>query len=118
MKPKSAFSSMLSAVRHAVSLIPALLRHDPLFRYAAIAAAMALLFLVGRLAQDMAGPGAIPPKQNESGPPVGEPGNAAAPSPGDETPLKIVPGRALDGARIEPPPRDSFGTITQGNRTE
>lgn len=118
MNGRAAFSSMLSAVRRAASLLPALLRHDPLFRYAAIAAALALVFLVGRLTQDMAGPGAIPPKQKEFGPPVGEPGNAAAPFPGDETPLKIAPGRALDGARIEPPPRDSFGTITQGNRTE
>jgi hypothetical protein len=118
MNGRATFSSMLSSVRRAASLIPALLRHDPLFRYAAIAAALAMVFLVGRLAQDMAGPGAIPPKQKELGAPVGEPGNAAAPSPDDGTPLKIAPGRALDGARIEPPPRDSFGTITQGNRTE
>ncbi len=45
---------------HALRLAPALLRRDPIFRYAAIGALMALILLIGRAAQDWAGPGAIP----------------------------------------------------------
>ena len=44
----------------ALRLAPALLRRDPIFRYAAIGAFLALLLLIGRAAQDWAGPGAIP----------------------------------------------------------
>jgi hypothetical protein len=47
-------------IGHALRLAPALLRRDPIFRYAAIGALMALVFLVGRAAQDWAGPGPIP----------------------------------------------------------
>jgi len=47
-------------IGHALRLAPALLRRDPIFRYAAIGALMALVFLMGRAAQDWAGPGPIP----------------------------------------------------------
>ena len=47
-------------IGHALRLAPALLRRDPIFRYAAIGAFLALLLLIGRAAQDWAGPGAIP----------------------------------------------------------
>ena len=53
-------SNLGSAIGHWAKLIPGLFRHDPLFRYAAIAAMLALLFLAARAIQEFAGPGAIP----------------------------------------------------------
>lgn len=114
-------------------LVPDLLRHDPLFRYAAIAAALALFFLVARLAQDFAGPGAIPPAGSDriddnavnpdDGSPVVQtppaPGTAVAPSaPGDATTPMILPGRSLQGVEVEPAPPDRFGTLPQGENAE
>ena len=42
-------------------LIPALVMRDPLFRYGAIAAIVALLFLIAQFAQDLSGPPVDPP---------------------------------------------------------
>ena len=107
-------------------LVPGLLRHDPLFRYAAIAAALALVFLAARLAQDFAGPGEIPPAgsdrigDNVVKPadrlPTGEepprPGSATTPPETDDTtPSAIAPGRSLEGIEVEPASRDRFGTL-------
>lgn len=118
-------------------LVTALLWHDPIFRYAAIAAAFALFFLFARVAQELAGPGAITPAAqttsqgsagsgrdriddavpsasalDEKPPPPG----SATPSPGqvDAPPLAITPGRSLENLEVEPAPRDSFGTLPQG----
>lgn len=114
-------------------LVLGLLRHDPLFRYAAIAAMLALFFIVARFAQDVAGPGAIPPAGSDrvdnnavnpdDQPPVGEkpppPGSAVAPPvPGDARPPTILPGRSLQGVEVEPAPPDRFGTLPQGDNAE
>ena len=40
-------------LRKLLRLVPALVMRDPLFRYAAIAAILALLFLIGQFAQDL-----------------------------------------------------------------
>ncbi len=100
-------------IGQALRLVPALIRHDPIFRYAAIGALMALLLLVGRAAQDWAGPGAIPattPSAVEppsatgpASPNLTQPAPAAAPA--------IAPGRSLDGVTIAPAPADDFGRL-------
>ncbi|WP_011578697.1 MULTISPECIES: hypothetical protein [Chelativorans] len=124
-------------------LVPALLWRDPIFRYAAIAAAVAMIFLIARLAQDLAGPGAIPPAGQAtqgSGGPAGDPGHVdegddargtgmeqdeeQPPRPGsastlpareETTPRVIAPGRSLENIEVEPAPADSFGTMPTGD---
>ena len=100
-------------IGHALRLAPALLRHDPIFRYAAIGALMALILLVGRAAQDWAGQGAIP-----ATPPLAtDQSSASTPAPPDFTQPApaaapaIAPGRSLDGVTIAPPPADDFGRL-------
>ena len=100
-------------IGQALRLAPALLRHDPIFRYAAIGALMALLLLVGRAAQDWAGPGAIPatPPSAVERPSATGP---ASPSPVQPAPAgapAIAPGRSLDGVTIAPVPADEFGRL-------
>lgn len=124
---------LLSAAARWTRLVPGLLRHDPLFRYAVIAAALALFFLGARLTQDLAGPDDIPPAGSErvgedvvspgdrsatnAEPPV--PGSAAiSPKPEDASPPVIVPGRSLEGIEVEPTAPDSFGTLPQGDKLE
>lgn len=114
-------------------LVPGLLRHDPLFRYAAIAAALALVFLAARLAQDFAGPGAIPPAGSQrvdegtsgaNGQPADRgtpplPGSTARPPASAETtPSVIEPSRSLKGIKVAPAPADRFGTLPQGDNAE
>ena len=99
---------------HALRLAPALLRHDPIFRYAAIGAFLALLLLVGRVVQDWAGPGpipAFPPSAIE----LPSPGGSAAPGlpQPPPTPPAIAPGRPLEGVTIAPAPADAFGRLPQ-----
>ena len=60
MRGTAIVSNLGSAIGHWAKLIPGLFRRDPLFRYAAIAAMLALLFLAARVIQEFAGPGAIP----------------------------------------------------------
>jgi len=100
----------------ALRLAPALMRRDPIFRYAAIGALMALVFLVGRLAQDWAGPGPIPATPTPS--PIERPsetGPAAPglPQPAPATAPAIAPGRSLEGVTIAPAPADAFGKLPQ-----
>ena len=102
-------------IGHALRLAPALLRRDPIFRYAAIGALMVLLLLMGRAAQDWAGPGAIP----ATPPPAVEPLSATGPAspslpqPAPEAAPAIAPGRSLEGVTIAPAPADAFGRLPQ-----
>ena len=90
-------------IGHALRLAPALLRHDPIFRYAAIGAFLALLLLIGRAAQDWAGPGPIP---------ATPPSAVESPSATPAAPA-ISPSRSLEGVTIAPAPADAFGRLPQ-----
>ena len=100
-------------IGQALRLMPALLRHDPIFRYAAIGALMVLILLIGRAAQDWAGPGAIPATASSAT----DQSSASTPAPPDFTQPApaaapaIAPGRSLDGVTIAPPPADDFGRL-------
>ena len=140
MNGATMLSNVLALVARWAGLVPGMLRHDPLFRYAAIAAALALFFLIARVTQDIAGPGAIPPAEQDTVSPVTSdrvgkdvaspgdrsatsaeppvPGSATAPKPEDASPPILVPGRSLEGIEVEPTAPDSFGTLPQGEREE
>ena len=114
--------------------VPALFRHDPLFRYAAIAAGLALIFLAVSMVQDgrrhdavtgagtaagipftapdRAGQDKAPPSggSQTAEPPVPEPSGASSSSENAQ-PLKIAPGHPLEDADVAPAPHDSFGTM-------
>jgi hypothetical protein len=130
-------ATLLASVRATLlrwlELVPALFRRDPLFRYATIAAVLALVFLAVSIGQDVArdrdgqmtGAG-----KNASAPSTApdnfEQGNASSaagsrttepPAPGstlkpahEETPA-VAPGRPLQGIKVAPALRDSFGTM-------
>ena len=133
MNGTAMLSNMLATASRWANLVPGLLRHDPLFRYAAIAAGLALFFLIVRVAQEFAGPGAISPsglgrvEQNPTDsedtratgitPPV--PGSATVPpKPEDAIPPVIAPGRSLEGMEVAPAPRDNFGTLPRGENAK
>jgi len=102
-------------IGHALRLAPALLRRDPIFRYAAIGALMALIVLVGRLAQDWAGPGPIPATPPSA---IERPSASGPAAPGLSQPVlatapAIAPGRSLEGVTIAPAPADPFGRLPQ-----
>lgn len=126
-------STMASGASRWARLVPGLLRHDPLFRYAAIAALLAAFFLGARLAQDFAGPGAIPPvglddvdknaaNAGDGSAAVDEPprpgSTAKPPASADAARSAIAPGRSLNNIRVEPAAPDRFGTLPQGDNTE
>jgi hypothetical protein len=102
-------------IGHALRLAPALLRRDPIFRYAAIGALMALVFLFGRAAQDWAGPGAIPatPPSAVESPSATGPAAPGLARPAPEAAPAIAPGRSLEGVTIAPAPADAFGRLPQ-----
>lgn len=115
-----------------LKLVPALFRRDPLFRYATIAAVLALIFLAvsigqdGDLHRDRPMTGAGKNAGPTSAPDNFEQGNASSaarsrtpqpPAPGstlepaDEKLPAVAPGRPLQGIKVAPAPRDSFGTV-------
>ena len=111
-------------LRKLLGLVPALVMRDPLFRYAAIAAILALLFLIGQFAQDLAGPPALvptpvgaatvsptrpqmPPTVSSEGPTAPVPGKIPA----------IAPGRPLGGITVDPAPGDTFGKLPKGAKS-
>ena len=102
-------------IGRALRLAPALLRGDPIFRYAAIGAFLALLLLIGRAAQDWAGPGAIPamPPSAIELPSANGPAAPGLPQPAPATAPAIAPGRSLEGVTIAPAPADAFGRLPQ-----
>ncbi|MER8814133.1 hypothetical protein [Mesorhizobium sp. M0965] len=130
MTDETLFSSMRATLLRWLKLVPALFRRDPLFRYATIAAVLALMFLAVSIGQDVAGQRDDRPTdagKNASTPPTGrdnfEQGNASSaaqttepPPPGtlepapEETPA-VAPGRPLHGIKVAPAPHDNFGTV-------
>ena len=117
-----------SAVAKLARMAPTLFLRDPLFRYAAIAAGIALLFLIAQFAQNVAGPPTIPaaPAVSASGVPDRPKSAATAPvapgvSPAAPLPAKaptIAPGRPLDGIAVEPAPADTFGKLPKGAKSQ
>jgi len=105
-------------------LIPALVLRDPLFRYGAIAAIVALLFLIAQFAQDMAGPPTVPSTPAgvagaDAPHPVPAParrGEGHAVPPPVTVPT-IAPSRPLDGISVEPSTGDTFGRTPKGARS-
>lgn len=108
-----------------LKLVPALFRRDPLFRYATIAAVVALIFLAVSIVQDVAGhrdgpmtsaaPATAPDNRNSSSAEGSQ--TSAPPAPGstsgpahDDTPA-VAPGRPLQGIKVAPAPRENFGTV-------
>lgn len=135
MNARTMVSNLSAAASRWAKCVPDLLRHDPLFRYASIAAVLAVLFLGARLVGDITGPGPIPPagqgmnkspaangegqtgadtdgSMSGAGPPA--PGSAIEP-PAPQGPAlpTIAPGRSLEGLDMKPAPRDNFGTLPQ-----
>ncbi len=114
----------LSDLGSLLRLVPTLVMRDPLFRYAAIAAVLALLFLIGQFAQVLAGPPALPPPlagaaainpQRPQAAPTGTAKIPAAPIP-VEIPA-IAPGRPLNGIIVDPAPADPFGKMPKGAKS-
>jgi hypothetical protein len=125
----AALSSRLRAAAiRCAKLVPVLFRHDPLFRYATIAAVLALIFLAVSMLQDVGGRGALdsattaPDRApHDTAPPTGNsdrteppaPGSTGTPAAPEDAPA-IAPGRSLDGIDVEPAPKDRFGTLPKG----
>lgn len=126
----AALSSRLrAAALRCANLVPALFRHDPLFRYATIAAVLALIFLAVSMVQDVGGRGAlehsttvpdrtphgtVPPAVNSDATEPPPPGSPDAPAAPEDAPA-ITPGRSLDRIDVEPAPKDRFGTLPTGD---
>ena len=105
-------------------IIPALFMRDPLFRYAAIAAVIATLFLIAQFAQDIAGPPAVSATSPGNGVGNSQPSAAstagqgrdpAAPTP-EQIPT-IAPGRPLKSIVVDPAPVDAFGKLPKGAKS-
>jgi hypothetical protein len=93
---------------------PGAFRNDPVFRFAAIGAVVALLMLAGRLGGhtgSVAGP-PLPPAPSSLGARYGDQAGAAAPPPAAAGP--IAPSRSLQGVTVRKDsstPPDRFGTL-------
>ncbi|RWK58568.1 hypothetical protein [Mesorhizobium sp.] len=127
-------ASMRARFSRWLKLVPALFRRDPLFRYATIAAVLALIFLAVSIVQDVLGnrdgrmTGAGKNASTTSAPDNFQHRNASSsagslmsepPAPGstsdpahEENPA-VAPGRPLQGIKVAPAPRDSFGTVPE-----
>jgi len=102
-------------LRRMAAAVPAAWHYDPVFRWAAIGAGIALAMLVLRLA---ASPALRQP------PPLPASAGSAKPAPASDVPAarswsvpplptampKIAPGRSLAGVTVTPAPPDRFGT--------
>jgi hypothetical protein len=98
---------------------------DPWFRYAAIAAGLALLFLAGQFAQDWAGPPLVPAAPAGAAILSADPRLPAAAATGliknQPAPIPaeipaIAPGRPLNGITVEAAPGDAFGKLPKGTK--
>ena len=93
---------------------PGAFRNDPVFRFAAIGAVVALLMLAGRLGghpSSVAGP-PPPPAPSSLGARYGDQAGGAAPPPSAAGP--IAPSRSLQGVTVSKDssaPPDRFGTL-------
>ncbi|MER9228400.1 hypothetical protein NKI39_22720 [Mesorhizobium sp. M0664] len=132
MTAQTLLSSVRATLVRWLQLVPALFRRDPLFRYATIAAVLALIFLAISIVRDVAGnrDGPVAGAGKNAGTPTStsekfEQGNASTaagsrtepPAPGstsepaqDHTPA-VAPGRPLQGIKVAPAPHDDFGTV-------
>ena len=113
---------MLERLVHLARAAPGAFKADPVFRYAALGAGLALIMLVLRLGGHSGGLGAPPPPP---GPPArlgaryGDP-TTAPQAPTRPTPLAtaeapIAPSRSLQGVSVTQDPSappDRFGTLT------
>ena len=102
-------------IGQALRLAPALLCRDPILRYAAIGALMALILLIGRVVQDWTGPGPIPATPPSAVEALSATGSASPDltQPAPATAPAIAPGRSLEGVTIAPAPADAFGRLPQ-----
>ena len=114
-----------SGIAKLARIMPSLFLRDPLLRYAAIAAGIALLFLIAQFGQSLAGPPAVSPAPSASvGAVPGKPQSSAATpaaaaggSPATPLPAQapaFAPGRPLNGVAVEPAPVDTFGRLPKG----
>lgn len=110
---------VIPRLRRLLRAAPAAFRRDPVFRYAAIGAAVSLLALLVRLGgsdpadggarpQTPPAPAALGSSYGQAGPSLPSPAPSASPSP-----AQISPSRSLDGVRVDPggTPADRFGTV-------
>ncbi len=68
MSAPQLFSGLLAIGIRWIRLVPALFRHDPLFRYATIAAVLALIFLAVGIGRQIAGFDAVSPMPETAAP--------------------------------------------------
>nr|WP_284452433.1 hypothetical protein [Mesorhizobium sp. WSM4875] len=126
-----------------LKLVPALFSRDPLFRYATIAAVLALIFLAVSTLQDVGGHRGGPftgparettPDNLQNRDPSLAEGSQLSqpPAPGSATPAPaagstsqppdaeipaVAPGRPLQGIQVAPTPRDSFGIVPEKGKS-
>jgi hypothetical protein len=101
-------------LRRMAAAAPSAWHYDPVFRWSAIGAGIALTLFVLRLADSPAPNGASTVPGTSVPTNLGPSYRAATGSPltPQTPPPKIAPGRSLDGVTITPAPeRDPFGTI-------
>jgi hypothetical protein len=103
-------------LRRMAAAAPSAWHFDPLFRWAAIGAGIALALLALRLAEPSAPPGtsSVPAASvpENPGPSYGAAAGASLTPSASTAAPKIAPGRSLDAVTITPgPERDPFGTI-------
>jgi hypothetical protein len=117
----SAVAAARAWLRRMAAAAPSAWHYDPVFRWSAIGAGVALALFVLRLA-DSPAPNGVSPVPGTSvptslGPSYGAAAGSSLAPPGSiTTPRpaapKIAPGRSLDGVTITPgPERDPFGTV-------
>jgi hypothetical protein len=110
----SAIVAARAWLRRMAAAAPSAWHYDPVFRWSAIGAGLALALFILRFAGPPAPNGAAPVPgtsvPTNLGPSYGAAtGSSLAPQ---TPPPKIAPGRSLDGVTITPgPERDPFGTV-------
>ena len=97
--------------RRLLAAAPFAWHYDPVFRWTAIGAGIALALFLGRLtdppSRHTRAPAPAASGPLELGPTYGAFATGAPPV---EVP-KIAPGRSLDGVTVTPAPEDQFGTV-------
>lgn len=111
-------SWLLQWTKRLAAAAPGAFRHDPVFRYAAIGAAVSCLVAIARLTGGPDRDAPRPPEPPVSGALGSTYGETAAPGPPAAAalspPLSVAPGRPLEDvplARNSAAPADRFGTV-------